>query len=210
MIPATLVAILALVVGGMADTLGDQSDQGSPLTTSDIGVSGAGAVAVLVLATWWLTRKQRPYKDDRSLMPVALATVVALAICTVPLWKRYNMIDVTASGFHRAAYTFSGAFRVWNGTDQRLRVCVGATGTCVEGRPVLLLDPGQRGSVENTYRVGRHSLTIVEPGPWARRDTRVTIEEVESDDDPYTPGAPTQPYVPPPYLPPQAPMVPYR
>lgn len=209
-VPAVLVAFMATVIGVMMAVLGGRSDQRSPLTPDYVGVSGAGGVAVLILATWWLTRREWRFGEKPPVLPVTAVTTLALVLCTVPLWKRFNTIDVTTWGFHRADYTFTGAFRVWNGTAARLRVCAGSTGTCVEGRPVLTLEPGQRGSVKNTYRVGRHALTIVEPGPWARRDTRVRIEESDSGDDSYSPSIPTQPYVPPPYVPPPVPMVPYR
>ncbi|SHN74113.1 hypothetical protein SAMN05443668_10718 [Cryptosporangium aurantiacum] len=205
-----LVAFLATAIGGMMAVLGGRSDQRSPLTPDYVGVSGAGVVALLVLAVWW-TRRERPFRAKPPLLPVAAVTVVALVLCTVPLWRRYNTIDVTILGFHRPDYTFVGGFSVWNGSGERLRVCAGETGTCLEGRPVLTLEPGRRGSVKDTYRAGRHALTIVEPGAWARRDTRVRIEESDSgDDDSYTPSVPTQPYVPPPYVPPPVPMVPYR
>ncbi|GAA0247667.1 hypothetical protein [Cryptosporangium japonicum] len=203
--PAALVAGAGLIVGAVADIVGGRSDQGSPPTADDAGWAGAGVAAIVVLAVWWWATRKPP------VLPVVAVSALAVVICTVPLWKRYNTVDVTASGFRRAEYTFSWTFRVWNGAGHRVRVCVGDTGRCAEGRRALVLEPGQRGSVEDTGGVGRYTLTIVEPGRWARRDARVTIEEPDPDDEPYQPGVPAQPYVPPPPVPPPyVPMVPYR
>lgn len=202
------VAVVAALEGAdqALDSIG--MDQGSPAPAGPIRLAVAGIVAAALVAIG------RAVLGRGLGAPFVALLVLVVVLCSVPIWRRDDTIDVTDVGFRRAGYDFdSRDFRVYNGTGAPIRVCLGAGGRCAPdakgaGRlraPGLTVGPGDAARVGwPAGTTGRFTLTVADPpSAMTRPGTRLRIRTPPRSEPGYDP-----PYQPPPPPPPPPPIQP--
>lgn len=181
-------------------------DQSSPTPTVQVWIATAGVGATVVLLIAWTV-----VTWPEGLVAGILVAALALVLCSAPLWRRDNTIDVESSGFHRGRYGFEVRdFGLYNATDQPIRVCLGKAGVCGAGpggapqlrAPGLTIGPGETAAIRWPSRaIGKFTLTVADPpAVGSRRDAVLTLDK--HADPPSNTGYQPPPYQPPPYQPP--------
>ena len=187
-------------------------DQDAPVPPNELWISVAGVAATIAATIVWAVLVG--YFNDTAISVI----LVALALCTMPLWRRDSTIDLTSDGFRQTTYTYTTRdVRVYNSTDATVAICLGTAGVCWADAgdahrlrpPGLTIAPGSFGWIGwPTGATGNYPLTVAAPPPtMTQPSTQLHVEAPPESDsgthwDPFPPHHWEPPDFPPPFQPP--------
>lgn len=149
-------------------------DAASPVPGYQRWIAVAGVVAAVVAVALIL------HEGDGVGWFVAIVVLIGV-FCALPLWHERSTVDVTAAGFHRAAYRgYWFDLYVYNATDAPIVIDAGTDARL----PARLRTPGRTVGPHDrvalkwpTELYGTFTLTVTGPLPaGARHSTSVTRE----------------------------------